>query len=62
MLEFSFIDHGLKDFIRNDENKVLIKEFRSWEDADEFVMDGRLDEFGWTNEGTTKVCWNDDEE
>ncbi|HAQ21134.1 MAG TPA: hypothetical protein DCR40_18155 [Prolixibacteraceae bacterium] len=59
MLKFSFIDEGLKDFIRDDEGEVLVKEFTTWTDADEFIMDGGLEEYGWTDQGTRKHCWND---
>ncbi len=59
MLQFSFIDQGLRDFIRDENGDVLVKEFSSWEDADEFIMDGGLTDYGWTNQGTQKKCWND---
>jgi len=58
-MEFSFMDYGAKDFVRDDNGDCLIKEFNSWEDADNFVMEGGLDEYGWTNEGTRKICWDD---
>ena len=45
MFQFSFIDFGNRDFIRDDEDKVLIKEFSSWEAADDFIMDGGLDTY-----------------
>ena len=61
-MTFSFIDHGLRDFIRTDDGKVLYKEFSSWDQAENFVADGGLDEFGWTNQGTQKYCWNDEED
>ena len=61
-MEFSYIDLGLKDFIRDENNKVIIKEFSSWEDADDFIADGGLDEYGWTNTGTKKYCWNDEDD
>ena len=60
-MTFSFIDSGLKDFIRDENGEVLKKEFNSWEGADNFIMDGGLDEFGWTNTGTQKYCWEDEE-
>lgn len=62
MLEFSFIDSGTKDFVRNHSGKTLIKNFRNWDDADDFIMRGGLDEYGWTNTGTRKWCWNDEDE
>ena len=51
MFQFSFIDFGNRDFIRDDEDKVLMKEFSSWEAADDFIMDGGLDNYAWTNSG-----------
>ena len=62
MLEFSFIDHGNRDFIRTDEGEVLVEEFDSWEEADEFIADGGLECYGWSNKGTTKFCWNEEDE
>jgi len=61
-MEFSFIDNGLKDFIRDENDKILKKEFSSWEDCDDFIMDGGLNEYGWTNTGTKKYCWNDEDD
>jgi hypothetical protein len=62
MLQFSFIDEGLRDFIRDENENVLIKEFHNWDEADEFIMDGNLYQYGWTNQGTRKHCWNRNEE
>ena len=59
MLQFSFIDQGLRDFIRDENEDVLVKEFSTWEEADDYIMDGGLFDFGWTNQGTQKHCWND---
>lgn len=61
-MKFSFIDFGNKDFIRNDDGDCLIMDFKSWEDADNFIMEGGLDEFGWTNKGTQKFCWDDEQD
>ena len=49
MYNFSFIDFGLKDFIRTDDGEVLTKQFNSYQEADDFIADGGLDEYGWTN-------------
>ena len=62
MLELSFIDDGLKDFIRKENGEVLIIKCDSWEDAEDFIMDGKLKKYGWTNTGTRKYCWNDPDE
>ena len=47
MLQFSFIDQGLRDFIRDENGDVLVKEFSTWEEADDYIMDGGLFDFGW---------------
>lgn len=60
MASFSFIDFGLKDFIRGEDGNVLIKEFQSYDAADNFIMDGGLEEYGWTNQGTRKWCWEEE--
>jgi hypothetical protein len=57
MYNFSFIDFGQKDFIRDKNGEVLTKQFGSYAEAENFIMDGGLDDFGWTNEGTRKWCW-----
>lgn len=61
-MEFSFIDYGAKDFVRDHDGNALVVDFNSWDDADNFIMDGGLNEYGWTNEGTKKVCWDEDED
>lgn len=60
MATFSFIDFGLKDFTRTDDGEVLIKEFTTYQDADNFVADGGLNDYDWTNRGTRKWCWEDE--
>lgn len=60
MLEFSFIDHGHKDFVRDHNGNTLILNFNNWDDCDDFIMRGGLDEYGWSNDGTRKWCWNED--
>ena len=61
MYNFSFIDFGLRDFIRDDNDEVLIKQFKTYQQAGDFIADGGLDEYGWTNEGTRKWCWEDED-
>lgn len=61
MYNFSFIDFGLRDFIRDDNDEVLIKQFDNFQQADDFIADGGLDEFGWTNTGTRKWCWEEED-
>ncbi len=57
MYNFSFIDYGLKDFIRDDEGEVLTLPFASYSEADDFIANGGLEDYGWTNKGTRKWCW-----
>ena len=57
---FSFIDFGLEDFIRTDDGEVLKKEFSCYDSASNFIADGGLDEFGWTNKGTRTFCWEEE--
>ena len=61
MYNFSFIDFGIRDFIRTDDGEVLTKQFNSYQEADDFIADGGLDEFGWTNQGTRKWCWEEED-
>jgi hypothetical protein len=61
MYKFSFIDFGLKDFLRDDEGKVVVEEFSSYQEADDFIADGKLEWYGWTNSGTRKWCWDEEE-
>jgi hypothetical protein len=60
-MTFSFIDYGAKDFVRGHDGESLKLKFNSWGAADSFVEDGGLEEYGWTNEGTKKICWEDEE-
>ena len=61
MKEFKFYDQGLKDFIREEDGCPLKKEFASYEEADEFVAKGGLDDYGCTNQGT-KLWVDEDQE
>lgn len=61
-MQFSFMDYGNKDFVRDHDGSCLIKEFSNWGMADCFIEDGGLDEYDWTNQGTKKICWDDDED
>lgn len=59
---FSFIDYGTQDFVRDHDGSSLKVELNSWADAEDFIMDGRLDEYGWTNKGTRKITWDDEDD
>lgn len=60
-MTFSFIDFGNRDFVRDENGEALKKDFKNWDDADNFIMEGGLDEYDWTNTGTRKFCWDDEE-
>lgn len=61
-MTFSFIDFGSRDFVRDHDGTALKLEFSSYDEADNFIMVGGLDEYGWSNDGTQKLCWDDEEE
>lgn len=56
----SFIDHGTKDFVRDHKGKTLKLEFKNFEAAEDFIMNGGLEEYGWSNDGTRKYCWDEE--
>lgn len=57
MYNFSFIDFGNKDFVRDNDGNVVTKQFSSYDEADDFIASGGLDDFDWSNNGTRKWCW-----
>ena len=59
-MEFSFIDHGHKDFVRDHDGSCLILDFNSYEEAEDFIMNDGLVEYGWSNDGTRKYCWDEE--
>lgn len=59
-MTFSFIDFGTRDFVRDHDDVTLKLEFSGYEAADDFIMNGGLEEYGWTNEGTKKWCWEEE--
>jgi hypothetical protein len=60
-MTFSFIDFGAKDFVRDHYGSTLKLQFNSFEEAEDFIMSDGLNEYGWTNEGTRKWCWEEEE-
>ena len=48
MKQYSFIDFELKDFLRYPEGSVIIIDFDSQEEAEEWLLDNG-DDYGWTN-------------
>lgn len=61
-MTFSFIDYGTQDFVRDHTGEALKVEFDSYDHAEDFIMDGGLYEYGWTNGGTRKWCWDEEDE
>lgn len=59
MPHYSFIDFGLKDFLRKEDGEVVRIEFEGYHDAEEWLLKYGED-YGWTNKGVR--YWNWDEE
>ena len=59
MAQFSFIDAGQKDFLRDEDGNVIIKYFDNYTEAEDWLLD-HGEEYGWTNQGVR--YWNWDEE
>lgn len=59
MAQFSFIDAGQKDFLRDDDGNVIIKDFDNYTEAEDWLLD-HGEKHGWTNQGVK--YWNWDEE
>lgn len=55
---FSFIDYGLKDFLRDQNNEVIKKEFTCQEAAEDWLLDN-VNDLDWTNQGTEYYVWED---
>ena len=60
MKYYSFIDFGLKDFLRDNNGKVIRKQFAFVEAAEDWLLTNGED-FGWTNTGIRYWCWDDEE-
>lgn len=57
MYKFSFIDFGWKNFLTDSQGDVLILEFDSFDEAEEWLLKNGKN-YGWTNEGVKYWCWD----
>ncbi|MAD76899.1 MAG: hypothetical protein CML20_19310 [Rheinheimera sp.] len=62
MKTFSFIDFGLKDFLRDEFNEVIkINAEDNHHALDLFLAPGGVaDKSDWTNKGLKSWCWEDE--
>jgi len=60
MYKFSFIDFGLKDFLRDEYDEVLIIKLNSFYEAEEWLLSNG-EEYDWTNQGVKYLCWDIEE-
>lgn len=56
MALFSFIDHGLCDFLRDENDEVIKIECESYDEAEDWLMKNHQNT-DWTNEGTLYFKW-----
>lgn len=61
MYNFSFIDHGKRDFLRDEDGRVVIIKFNSYTEAHDHIHTGELNQYGWTNSGTRVWCWEEED-
>jgi hypothetical protein len=59
MSAYSFIDFGNRDFLRDIDGDVIIEDFDSFNEAEDWLLENG-EHFGWTNSGVK--YWNWDEE
>jgi hypothetical protein len=60
MKKYSFIDFGLKDFIRDTVGDTLILMCNNYEEAEDWLLkNGSY--YGWTNKGVRYWCWDEEE-
>lgn len=55
--EYSFIDYGNKDFLRDENDEVIIIK-GDYQDAEDWLLDNG-EKYGWTNESTKYIDWNE---
>lgn len=60
MAKFSFIDFENKDFLRNENDEVIIIDVQHNQAAEEWLLKNGGN-YGWTNKGVRYWCWNDEE-
>lgn len=59
MAKFSFIDFGIKDFLRNDNDQVIIIDVTDYMAAEDWLLKNGED-YGWTNTGVQYLDWDDE--
>lgn len=60
MAQFSFIDFGTRDFLRNEKGEVLEFACQSYEQAENWLLKNG-EKYGWTNQGVRYWNWDDEE-
>lgn len=60
MAQYSFIDFGLKDFLRDSNDKVIVIEVEGYHQAEDWLLT-HGESHGWTNEGVRYWDWDDEE-
>lgn len=59
-MTYSFIDFGLRDFLRDNSGGVIKIQVESYTEAEDWLLEYGEDH-GWTNEGIRYWCWEDQE-
>lgn len=57
MMEWSFIDAGIQDFLRDGDGVVIVVR-GSYHDAESWLLE-KGEEYGWTNTGTRFFNWTE---
>ena len=60
MKDYSFIDFGKRDFLRNKDGSVVIIAFSNFYEANEWLI-RHGEEYGWKNTAIDFWCWDDEE-
>ena len=60
MAQYSFIDFGLKDFLRDDDDEVVKIEASGFQQAEEWLLKHGEDH-SWTNTGIRYWCWDEED-
>jgi len=60
METYSFIDFGLRDFLRYPDGRVITIVVSGYEEVEDWLL-SHGEEYGWTNQGTRNFCWEDEE-
>jgi hypothetical protein len=60
MAQYSFIDFGLRDFLRDDNDEVIVIDVPHHEAAEDWLLTNGED-VGWTNSGVRYWNWTEEE-